>query len=217
MPRARLTEIDHIDPRWREGRDYQLVCGLDCPLNYREEDWRLNTAKSNRFLPWRWVRDEVGVVPEERGDLALFLVGADIESDTLGEWVLLEFLSEEWFSASKESVSKRYDEVMKKAWETVKSVTGKSSEMRKKTWDTLRNDPNRLKERNQKVSVKTREGLANMTKEAKNAQHRRNSLRKREKWQCTITGKISNNTGLTKYQLNRGIDPSNRKRIDNEQ
>jgi hypothetical protein len=91
------TEIDHIDPRWKEGRDYQLVCGLDCPLNLREEDALKNRSKGNRFLPWRWSRDELGVVPEEPGDLAWFLVGADIEKDVPGEWVLAEFLSDEWF------------------------------------------------------------------------------------------------------------------------
>ena len=94
-------ELDHIDPRWKEGRDYQLVCGLDCPTNFCERDARFNTAKSNRFLPWRIASDEIGTVPVEQGDLCLFLVGADIEQDIPGEWVLMEFLSEEWFAASK--------------------------------------------------------------------------------------------------------------------
>lgn len=84
-------DIDHIDPRWEEGRDYQLVCGLDCPLNLREEDSSKNKSKSNRFLPWRWTREDLGVVPEEPGDLALFL-----DPDT-NEWVLEEFLGEWWF------------------------------------------------------------------------------------------------------------------------
>ena len=25
-------EIDHIDPRWEEGRDYQLICGRDVSI-----------------------------------------------------------------------------------------------------------------------------------------------------------------------------------------
>lgn len=100
MARYRDFDVDHIDPRWEEGRDYQLVCGLDCSLNLREEDPSINSAKSNRFLPWRWCREEIGVVPSEPGDLALFLVGADIENDIPGEWVLMEFMSDEWFKAS---------------------------------------------------------------------------------------------------------------------
>ena len=35
----------------------------------------------------------------------------------------------------------------------------------------------------------------------------------KEKWQCTITGKISTKMGLTKYQRNRKIDTSNRVRL----
>jgi hypothetical protein len=112
MARQTDVDIDHIDPRWEEGRDYQLVCGFEKdPKNLREEDWKKNTAKSNRFLPWRWCRDEIGVVPEEPGDLALFLVGADIEKDIPGEWVLMEFLSEEWFEASKRTCSRSHRKV----------------------------------------------------------------------------------------------------------
>ena len=102
-------DIDHIDPVWEDGRDYQLVCGFKRDLrNLREEDPSFNTVKSNRFLPWRWAREEIGVVPEEPGDLAYFLVGADIEKDIPGEWVLMEFLSEEWFEATKETSASFY-------------------------------------------------------------------------------------------------------------
>jgi hypothetical protein len=39
-----------------------------------------------------------------------------------------------------------------------------------------------------------------------------------QKWQCTVTGKISNAGALSVYQRNRGIDTSNRLRLpDNEQ
>ena len=104
-------DVDHIDPRWKEGRDYQLVCGLDCPLNYCERDTFLNKSKSNRFLPWRVANDEVGTVPVEQGDLCLFLVGADIEQDLPGEWVLMEFLGEEWFAASTGTCSRSFRRV----------------------------------------------------------------------------------------------------------
>jgi hypothetical protein len=136
----RETEIDHIDPRWKEGRDYQLVCGLDCPPNYREEDWKRNTAKSNRFLPWRWCRDELGVVPEEPGDLSWFLVGADIEKDIPGEWVLMEFLSEEWFEASKGSFGAAVAKT---------GIDGTAAVL--KQWETFRSNPEMLDKRNRKI------------------------------------------------------------------
>lgn len=85
-------DIDHIDPRWEEGRDYQKVCGFERdPKNLREEDSSRNQSKSNRFLPWRWTREDLGVVPEEPGDLALFL---DPDTD---EWVLEEFMGPWWY------------------------------------------------------------------------------------------------------------------------
>jgi hypothetical protein len=100
--RHQEIEGDHIDPRWKEGRDYQLVCGLNSDNNILEKDYASNVKKSNRFLPWRVCPEEIGVVPRTEGDLALFLVGFDIENDTPGEWVLMEFLSDEWFKETKE-------------------------------------------------------------------------------------------------------------------
>ena len=90
------VEIDHIDPRWKEGRNYQKICGFEKdPKNLREVDYSSNRSKSNRFLPWRWSREELGVIPKEPGDLALFL-----DPDT-NEWVLEEFLGEWWFEKTK--------------------------------------------------------------------------------------------------------------------
>jgi hypothetical protein len=88
-------EIDHIEPRWREGRDYQLVCGFEtCSLNFCERAKEENVRKSNNFLPWRVCIDELGTVPVEHGDLCLFL-----DPDT-NEWVLEEFLGTWWYEKS---------------------------------------------------------------------------------------------------------------------
>ena len=92
------THIDHIEPSWADDRGYQLVCGLDIALNYAERDPSLNIRKSNRFLPWRVSHDDFGVVPQEPGDLCLFL-----DPDT-NEWSLQEFMGEWWFDKSR-----RYD------------------------------------------------------------------------------------------------------------
>jgi len=89
-------EIDHVDPKWEEKRDYQLVCGLDDSLNFYERERILNVQKSNRFLPWRVAKDEIGSVPIEQGDLCQFL---DRET---GEWILEEFMGDWWFNQTRD-------------------------------------------------------------------------------------------------------------------
>jgi hypothetical protein len=84
-------DIDHVDPKWKKGQDYQLVCGLDVPQNFYEREERENQSKSNRFLPWRAAQDELGSVPLNRGDLCQFL------DPDANEWVLEEFLGDWWF------------------------------------------------------------------------------------------------------------------------
>jgi hypothetical protein len=88
-------EVDHIDPRWDESREYQLVCGLENDYNYCERYNTLNIQKSNRFLPWRVAKGEVGEEPIEPGDVCQFL------NRETGEWVLEEFLGEWWFEQTK--------------------------------------------------------------------------------------------------------------------
>ena len=90
-----MKDIDHIDPSWKKGRKYQLICGLDTSLNFAERDTKLNIQKSNRFLPWRVTVGEIGSIPENPGDWCLFL-----DPDTL-EWTLQEFMGEWWMSKTK--------------------------------------------------------------------------------------------------------------------
>lgn len=89
------TDTDHTDPKWEEGRDYQLVCGLDNEFNLCERDPFINCSKSNRFLPWRNVSDEVGGDPQNPGDFCLFL-----DPDT-NEWVFEEFMGTWWFEKTR--------------------------------------------------------------------------------------------------------------------
>jgi hypothetical protein len=89
-------EVDHLDPRWDESRDYQLVCGLDNDYNYCERHAALNVRKSNRFLPWRVAKGEEGAEPIEPGDVCQFF------DRQTGEWVLKPFLGEWWFEQTKD-------------------------------------------------------------------------------------------------------------------
>jgi hypothetical protein len=87
--------LDHIDPLWEEGRDYQLVCGRDCKQNWREMVYSKNSTKGNRFLPWRYCEEEIGVKPVETGDLCQFF------NPGTEEWELMEFEGKKWWSLSK--------------------------------------------------------------------------------------------------------------------
>lgn len=92
--------IDHRDPQWDEKRTYQLVCGLNVSSNLRVLSVGENSAKSNRFLPWRtpagWPP------PEEPGDWAWFL-----HPDT-HEWVFTQWLGSLWWELSRTSCGEFY-------------------------------------------------------------------------------------------------------------
>ena len=83
-----MIDLDHIDPRWEEGRNYQLICGLSTPDNLIERDSATNTRKSNRFLPYK------GIAPVNEGDFTCFL-----SND--GEWVYESFMGEWWYEQTR--------------------------------------------------------------------------------------------------------------------
>ena len=87
--------LDHIDPIWQEGREYQLVCGLDCERNWREVTYSHNSSKGVRFLPWRYAPDEIGVKPVETGDWCQFY------NPLTQDWELMEFEGERWRELSR--------------------------------------------------------------------------------------------------------------------
>jgi hypothetical protein len=203
-----MIDVDHIDPRWEEGRDYQLVCGLDCKLNYLERDFKFNRKKNNRFLPWRIAEDEIGAVPIEQGDLCQFLVEE--------KWVLMEFLSDEWFAQTK-NFSGSYQGGVKtsEVWEgqtehlqNIALISWSDEKVRMQRATSIsewaQNNPEKVRERNQKVSDKL-----------KNSQIQKDLGLKSSKtlFQCTITGHISNAGALARWQKKRGIDTSNRIRL----
>jgi hypothetical protein len=197
-------EIDHLDPRWEEGRDYQLVCGLDCIRNLDEKDHSFNVAKSNRFLPWRWSREEIGVVPQEFGDLCLFL-----DPDT-EDWVLEDYLGEWWFQKSA-----RFSGRAIAGKSTVKQLTRTLAQ-----W--VKDNPDKLRIRQQKVVSKLnawKERNPENFKESSSKGGRKGGVKSAQilhakRVQCTVTGYISTPAGLSNYQKARGIDPSNRRQVE---
>lgn len=93
MNKHTLT-IDHIDPQ-----NGILVSGLCNDFNEVLQTLSYNAIKSNRFVPYRTNNYPA---PKNKGDIGEFLIGADIESDIPGEWVVCEFYTEgsEWWAES---------------------------------------------------------------------------------------------------------------------
>jgi hypothetical protein len=218
MRTRRDWDVDHLDPRWKEGRDYQLVCGLNCLRNLNELDRSFNVTKSNRFLPWRWSRGEIGVVPQEFGDLCLFL-----DPDT-NEWVLEEFLGEWWFEKTLK--------VCASYWVGVRSTERLNQDLRK--WKSERPEEfnreikrlhlahkqwrEREPERMSELGCNVRRAKDQWAEENPELEIERikkfEDNAKNLKFICTVTGFMSNAAGLKRYQIKRGIDPSSRRRVD---
>jgi hypothetical protein len=201
MRTRREWEVDHLDPRWKEGRDYQLICGLDCLPNLNELDRSFNDAKSNRFLPWRWSREEVGVVPQEPGDLCLFL---DPDTD---EWVLEEYLGEWWFSKTKKLCGSNLAGQKLVNW---RSDPEKEAIRAASTQKWKDNNPDKFRQH----ASRGVETLQEKMRKDPSILARRNESIRKVRLQCTVTGYISTPCGLASYQKARGIDPSNRRRVD---
>jgi hypothetical protein len=229
--------LDHIDPLWEEGRNYQLVCGWDCKKNWRELTVGENSRKSNRFLPWRYASDEIGVKPVETGDWVQFLVGFDIENDIPGEWVLMEFESAEWFETTRKYSAEHFGGVKTSSdveWHRKGgSVSGKnhvergtgfcSSESRTK------GDATRRKNRTGVYDPKVQSAGGTASREQSKGVHapgvvtfdtrQKGGLKggkstSSQKWRCLKTGHITNAGALTRYQRHRDIDTSLRVRVE---
>jgi hypothetical protein len=189
--------IDHIDPRWEEGRDYQLVCGLNTALNYCERDPDLNVSKNNRFLPWRVTGGEIGSAPINKGDLCQFL---DPHS---GEWVLEEFLGEWWYAQTHTSCGTYLGgkAISREQFQEM-GRRGSQVQIENKIGIYGWNDEQK-RQRNIRAN---RAQTSEQRRQAAQAQHA-------QKWKCTVTGYISTAAGLSHYQRHKGIDTSNRTKV----
>lgn len=210
-------DIDHIDPRWEEGRDYQKVCGFEKdPKNLREEDSSRNQSKSNRFLPWRWSREELGVIPEEPGDLALFL---DPDTD---EWVLEEFMGPWWYEKTWKTCGPYFGTITggyvgplrgRFGPEHPKYGVVESEDTRKKKSKASLGKPKgkdhkeKLRKNLQKLA-ESRKGKPGRKWSEEQFDRQIDSLRNQNRYRCMVTGFETTGGALTGYQKSRGIDPS---------
>ena len=107
MPREKWGDsLDHREPTWKDGREYQLVCGFETAVpNLRVCSVGENSRKSNRFVPWRvpagWPP------PEEPGDWAWFL-----NLDTL-EWEFTQWCYARWFELTRSTCAEHFAGVAK--------------------------------------------------------------------------------------------------------
>ena len=223
---------DHIDPDYPEGADrpYQLVCGLTNPFNLIERDNSTNASKSNRFLPWRTAKDEIGSVPVNPGDLCQFL------NRETGEWVLEEFMGE-WYreqtrklcgaSVSGRSHSKEhFQEMSLKQPREVKQIGGRrvfelkvgigaltSEQLSQQTsvpwwYNPLTNQSTRSVSCPGEGWVAKR-GPCSWSKPYENVNV--------DKYICLQTGYISTAAGVAAWQKKRGIDSSKRTKLTPEE
>lgn len=156
------------------------------------------------------------MVPEEPGDLAYFLVGADIGKGIPGEWILMGFLSKEWFDATKNThgaaANNNYAALVKWRAENLDLATELVKKHVKKHLEWRSNNPE-YEHAHARMMRERR-----IQKEKDNPELLKERMRKvhahlKYRWKCLITGHVSNSNGLTRYQNNRGIDPTAENRI----
>jgi len=91
-----MFTVEHIDPR-----NGVLISGLENRFNEILASGSYNSKKINRFVPYRVCNYPS---PVNEGDTGEFLIGADIKTDTPGEWVVCEFMvkgSIWWYESNK--------------------------------------------------------------------------------------------------------------------
>ena len=227
---------DHIDPDYPEGcnRPYQMVCGFTDPLNLIERDRSLNSSKSNRFLPWRIARDEIGSVPVNPGDLCQFLNRAT------GEWVLEEFMGDWYREQTRDLCGQHYAGSRTKSEGTGLHAPGvaakagsiggkcpwwtnsKTNEV-KRSWESPGSgwENRRLVPWNV-MKTKTPEEILEHCRQmnkliSKESLVKGGNVTCNGKWMCLQTGYITNAPALATYHKNRGIDKSRRVKLTPEE
>jgi hypothetical protein len=213
---------DHVDPDYPQGcdRPYQLVCGFTNEFNLVEREHSLNASKSNRFLPWRVAKGEVGSVPVNPGDICQFLDRAT------GEWVLEEFMGSWWFEQTRDLCGAYVSGHMNGVFTYINKtgMWGLSPEQRK---EILRKgglttgrrnaqtgrmrEVQKLRPREDLVAQGKKIGLkAKETGQILEAQKKANKT----KFICLVTGKITTSGPLAQWQKKRGIDTSLKLKFD---
>jgi len=195
--------VEHIDPR-----NGVLVSGLENEFNEVIADLSYNSRKVNRFVPYRVCEYPA---PTNEGDVGEFLIG--------GEWVFCEFMVEggTWWQESNRIGNCQVNGGR---------VGGpKNLELMSSHPNTLASRAESTKKAGKKSgaeSFKNKTGLFGLSEEERREANKkgaavisstngRNTMS--QKWQCLVTGHVSNPGGLTSYQRARGIDTTLRVRI----
>ena len=130
------------------------------------------------------------------------------------------------FAQSKEKMTENSKKAGKKSHEMGVGVHGlpkeKKIEIGKRSREfktgLFGRSEEKRKEDSKKAGKKSHEmgvGVHSLTKEQLSENGKRGGKSAAsQRWQCTVTGHITSPGALTKYQNARGIDPSNRRRVD---
>ena len=227
-------DLDHIDPEYPENcdRPYQLVCGLSNELNLIQRNNSINCAKSNRFLPWKVAKGEVGSIPVNPGDLCQFLDRAT------GEWVLEEFMGDWWFEQTKDlcgqssggrKTAKEKTGLHNPSVRAVANYLGGKAISREQFQEMGRKSVAIQQDQGIGLYGMSFEDRSKVAKKARKTLISQNPelcmeiLRKggetvnKQKHMCLVTGHISTPAGLSNYQRHRGIDLSRRVQLTPEE
>jgi hypothetical protein len=194
--------IEHIDPR-----NGVLVSGLENNFNEVIADLSYNSKKVNRFVPYRVCNYPA---PVNEGDVGEFLIGAEIATDNPGKWVICEFMVKKgmWWQESN-----RIGNSQVEGGRLAGTLTGASNitKIPKETLTTnalvgLAAIPRETLVTNGKAN-----GKASMTPEKARGYGKSTTS---QRWQCLVTGHVSNPGSLARWQRSRGIDTTLRRKLE---
>ncbi len=194
--------LEHIDPRWSEGRDYQLVCGYDkgplAKFNEVMADYSYNSGKGNRFVPYR-VKGYPA--PINCGDLGEFLIN--------GDWVVCEFAVKGglWWQESNRIGNNFVVTGQLNGRANAELGRGFCSPGVAQQRGLIGGRKGGVISRDNKTGIHAEGGR---TTESLSLGGQRSG---RQRWRCLVTGKVSGPGPLTCYQRKRGIDTSLRERL----
>ena len=187
MPKPTDLSVEHIDPI-----THKSICGLKNSFNEVVATVSYNARKQNRFVPYRV---STHPAPTTFGDVAEFLIE--------NSWVVCEFGGETWWA---ESSRLGCGSNTGNDWERTELHRTLMRDVQAKFSDDPRVVAGRLRGAKAPASEKQ--------KEAARQSGLKNRGKKHQKWRCLITGHITDAGNMNRWQRFRGIDETQREKVE---